>query len=883
VKEKTLPLQRMFGNLKKLWYRLTEPAASIQRSDMRRQARLLAGMMLLFILGTILALVIATVFAPAIFGWPHKNFVLTLGSIVLLIVPYTLSRTRYYRLGAAITLGAITLAVFVGSIPDRVLSQIDLLFYLIFPILLSTVFFSPHTTVVYVLMCLVVMLCLPVLIPTIPLEDMLIGPVTIILTMSALILAIDQHRRRTEADRQTVIRESENRYRMLIEQASDGIAVVDPLAHFVEVNTAFCTMLGYTRDELLRLNLTDVIVSPRGELRGVPFSDAAGDTGLIQQRLRRKDGTVLIVEISGRRLEDGRQQAILRDITARQRAEETLRQSEAAEREQRVLAEALRNTTAALVSTLDPEVVMNRILDNLDRVVPYEAANIMLVEGSTVRFAYWRGYAAGVDNFFRLSHLPLNSPALYYMWTTGLPLFIEDTATDPKWTRYAETSWVRSHAATPIRTQGQVIGFLSLDSSRPGFFTASHSERLQAFADQAAVAIENAQLYDELRHYASQLEHNVAERTAELYRSKERVEAVLTNSSDAIVVTLTNGIIEQTNPAFNISLRYRPGEAEGIPMAMLVEPDKRDLLTSAFHMVVSGYQPERLELTVCRKDGSVFDADVALSPIVEPNSQRVTGIVCSLRDITARKRMETGLRQALEKERELNELKTRFISIVSHEFRTPLATIQTTVDNLRLHLSRMTSDQATVRFEKIHTQIEHMTALLEDVLTLGRMESGRTEFNPETLDLDAFLREINDEFLQTRKVQHLTYVASGCANPVQVDRKLIRQVFTNLLSNAVKYSPADSPINVELAFEAREVLIRVKDSGIGIPTKDQMQLFTAFYRAANVGSISGTGLGLAIAKHAVDLHGGTIAVESEIGKGTTFTVAIPTPYHPSSS
>jgi signal transduction histidine kinase len=176
-----------------------------------------------------------------------------------------------------------------------------------------------------------------------------------------------------------------------------------------------------------------------------------------------------------------------------------------------------------------------------------------------------------------------------------------------------------------------------------------------------------------------------------------------------------------------------------------------------------------------------------------------------------------------------------------------------------------------------------MTALLEDVLTLGRMESGRTEFNPEPLDLDAFLREINDEFQQTRKIQHLTYVSFGCASPVQVDRKLMRQVFTNLLSNAVKYSPADSPITVELAFEAKEVFIRVKDNGIGIPTKDQMQLFNAFYRAANVGSISGTGLGLAIAKHAVDLHGGTIAVESEIGKGTTFTVAIPTLQPPSRS
>ncbi|MCC7448044.1 MAG: PAS domain S-box protein [Anaerolineae bacterium] len=844
---------------------------------MQRQARLLAGMMLLIIAGVILIVVIITVFAPPAFNWLHKNRVVTLGSIVILAVPYALSRTRYYQWGAAITLGLITLMVFVGSIPDRVPAHFDLLFFLVCPILLSTVFFQPRTTVVYVLMCLVVMLCLPVLIPTIPVDELLTGPVTLVWIMSALMLGLDQHRRRIEADRQAVIRASESRYRLLIEQASDGIVVIGPLGDYLEVNPAFCTMLGYTPDELLRFNVNDPILSE--DLSVMPFPALAGSTGLLKRCLRRKDGTPLIVEISGRRLEDGRLQAMVRDITERQRAEEALRQSEAAEREQRVLAEALRNTTAALVSTLDPQVVMNRILDNLDRVVPYEAANIMLVEGSAIRFAYWRGYPGEVDNFFRKGRLLLNSPTLYRMWTTGQPAFIEDTMVDPDWIVYAETNWIRSHTAAPIHIQGQVIGFLSLDSSRPGFFTAAHTERLQAFADQAAVAIENAQLYDEMLHYASQLEHNVAQRTAELYRSKERVEAVLTNSSDAIVVTLTNGIIEQTNPAFNIGLRYRPGEAEGIPMAMLVEPDKRDLLTSAFQMVVRGYQPERLELTVCRKDGSTFDADVALSPIVEPGSQCVTGIVCSLRDMTARKRMETGLRQALEKERELNELKTRFISIVSHEFRTPLATIQTTVDNLRLHLPRMTHEQKTVRFEKILTQIEHMTSLLEDVLALGRMESGRTEFNPETVDLNAFLREINDEFQQTRKIQQLTYVSSGNANPVRVDRKLMRQLFTNLLSNAAKYSPTGSPINIELVYEAEEVLIRVSDNGIGIPQKDQMQLFNAFYRAANVGSISGTGLGLAITKHAVDLHGGTITVESEIGKGTTFTVAIPTLQH----
>lgn len=191
-------MQRIFGNLKKLGYWLTEPADTIQRSDMRRQARLLAGLMLLILLGALFAVIIAAIVAPAAFGWPHKNFVLTFASIVTLTIPYGLSRTRHYQLGAAIALGLITLVVFLGSIPDRALSQIDLLFYLLFSILLSTVFFSPRTTVVYVAMCVGVMLCLPMLVPIIPFEEMLVGPVTIVVMMSALILAIDHYRRLTD-------------------------------------------------------------------------------------------------------------------------------------------------------------------------------------------------------------------------------------------------------------------------------------------------------------------------------------------------------------------------------------------------------------------------------------------------------------------------------------------------------------------------------------------------------------------------------------------------------------------------------------------------------------------------------------------------------------
>ncbi len=245
-------------------------------------------------------------------------------------------------------------------------------------------------------------------------------------------------------------------------------------------------------------------------------------------------------------------------------------------------------------------------------------------------------------------------------------------------------------------------------------------------------------------------------------------------------------------------------------------------------------------------------------------------------DITDRKKAEEILQQALEKEKELSELKSRFVSMASHEFRNPLAIILAITDTLSAYRQQLPEEQIEERISKIKVQIGHLKDIMDDVLLLSRMQARRVEFNPVLLHLDALCRSVLDEFESRPDVtQHLVYTCNDALREVRLDRKLMRQIINNLVANAIKYSMGGTTITVNLEYTAETVVFRVRDEGIGIPEADLKHLFEPFHRATNVSNISGTGLGLVITKESVELHGGAISVESQISVGTTFTVSIP--------
>ncbi len=254
------------------------------------------------------------------------------------------------------------------------------------------------------------------------------------------------------------------------------------------------------------------------------------------------------------------------------------------------------------------------------------------------------------------------------------------------------------------------------------------------------------------------------------------------------------------------------------------------------------------------------------------------GVIWTLLDITARIQAETQMRLALAQQRELNELRARFVAMTSHEFRTPLATILSSAELLRFYGERLPQQERFEVLRTIEDGVHRMAHMLDRVLLLGRAEAKMLEFRPAPTDLhglcQALVEELQPQLLGTRCTMDAQW--EDLPTRAAVDEKLLRHIFSNLLSNAVKYSPGGGVVRFRAQMQAPHTLVfTVSDQGIGIPPHELPHLFQSFHRASNVGAIMGTGLGLAIVKSAVDLHGGQITVHSAPMQGSCFTVTLP--------
>ncbi|MDY7021810.1 MAG: ATP-binding protein, partial [Cyanobacteriota bacterium] len=237
--------------------------------------------------------------------------------------------------------------------------------------------------------------------------------------------------------------------------------------------------------------------------------------------------------------------------------------------------------------------------------------------------------------------------------------------------------------------------------------------------------------------------------------------------------------------------------------------------------------------------------------------------------------------ELLEKEKELSELKSRFITMASHEFRTPLSLISSSAGILEDYGDRITSEKKQKHLYRIFSAVDHITELLDDVLTMNRAESEQFKLQLSSVEIVSFCSNLIEQ-VQSLTENHqiiLKAINEETDTPFstltdQFDKSLIHKILTNLLSNAIKYSPNGGIINVKLIRQDQFLLLEVQDQGLGIPLSDQVRIFESFHRAENVGTIPGTGLGLAIVKQCVDMHGGSIEMHSEIRKGTKFTVKL---------
>jgi len=240
------------------------------------------------------------------------------------------------------------------------------------------------------------------------------------------------------------------------------------------------------------------------------------------------------------------------------------------------------------------------------------------------------------------------------------------------------------------------------------------------------------------------------------------------------------------------------------------------------------------------------------------------------------KEIELMLKESLDKEKVLTEMQARFISTTSHEFRTPLTAVLSSTELLQRYGAKWTDIKKNEHYNRITESVEYLTKLLDDVLTISRTETGKINFNPESVDLFQLISECSKDTKSLMTENHefrLNYNLEE--KKFHLDRKLMRFIFSNLLSNAAKYSPTGGTISMTINQDQQQLIIEISDQGIGIPPEEVDKIFDSFYRTKNTGTIEGTGLGLAIVKRAVDLHSGDIKVTSKLNKGTTFTVTIP--------
>lgn len=657
------------------------------------------------------------------------------------------------------------------------------------------------------------------------------------------------------------LKQNETRLRAVLENFPNGaILMFDHDLAYVLVAGSVMTDLGMQREEIIGHTVSNMGLGNMGLLLEGAYRAALRGETLAPFELNYKD-RVFLVQVTSVRDEFDKVNAglvIAHDITQRKQAEAEL--------------QSLYNAISTLFKADNLLYLGQQITQTVVREFGQVDCGVLLVDydkRQMIRLARAGEYGISTNDT-----LLLDGPGLVpYAIRTGEMIYLPDVSQSPLY--MANVPQTRSEMVVPLRTTRGIIGVLDLQSQEENAFSMRDQRIILAFSERAAVAMETIQLYEQVNRHATELEWRVAKRTAELNNAKERVEDILNNSSDAIILTHADGLIRQTNPTFDNLFKYAVDEVFHWHVSEMIQPEYQHDLQVAIAATLESREPNRVEVECRRRDGNPFYADVGIAPVSELDKQKV-GLIFSIRDITQRKKAEAELRHTLEKEKELGELRTRFVSMVSHEYRTPLSIILMNASTLQKYWERLDDEQRNKRFVTIHEQIKIMTDLLDDVLTIARAEAGKLSFEPLLTDFDAFCRIIIEEVVgQPEPTHRVVYQSDASVPPTLIDHKLMRQVLTNLITNAIKYSEQNSTVHINLKYDGESITLKVRDEGIGIPEKDQAHLFEPFYRASNVGAINGTGLGLNIVKRAIEQHRGAIQYSSIAGHGTTFIIELP--------
>ena len=627
----------------------------------------------------------------------------------------------------------------------------------------------------------------------------------------------------TERKRAEVaLRDSEERFRQYFDLPLIGMAITSLEKGWLQVNDKLCDMFGYTREELVQKTWDEITYADDLESDVTQFNRIITgeiDGYVLDKRFVRKSGEIIYTAITARAVRNPDKQinyfvALVQDITARKKAEAAVRESEIRYR-------LLADNATDMVIRIDMYGDVLYVSPSVKLILGYDPAEL------------------------------IGCSAMIFIHPDDVTALAKMLMATQQGDWHNESSIYRAR-----HKQGHYIWLEAIGK-------VIHSPET---GEMEGIIASSRDISDRIR----------AEEA--LRESEERFRSIINGIQDyAIFMLSPDGRVMSWNPGAERIKGYSAQEIMGMHFEHFYTLEDQDsgkpqqVLEVA--MTTGHYADEGWRV---RKNGTRFWANVEISCLRDQNGNLI-GFTKVVSDVTERKKAEEALKLALAKEKELSELKSRFVSMASHEFRTPLATILTLTESLTYYRQKMSDEQIQTRLGRIQEQINYLTEIMNDMLQLARLQARRAEYNPNVLDLAALCQQVIEEFTsRPAPVHRIEFTYAKELPLMNLDVKLMRQILNNLISNAIKYSSVATPIAIDLQCRETTIVLNVSDHGIGIPEADLEHLFEPFHRASNIGNIAGTGLGLTITKESVELHGGSIAIESQVGIGTTFSVILPT-------
>ncbi len=632
------------------------------------------------------------------------------------------------------------------------------------------------------------------------------------------------------------------KFTLLTSTTGDGFCVVDTAGKFIDVNEVYCQMIGYSKEEILNKYIYDLEANETSE--EIKFHiDYLVETGFhrFESRHKCKDGRVIEVEVSASFSEDLQQILVfLHDITHQKIAEKQLRISNL--RYETLFTKA--GDGIVILSTKGEMISVNESFAKMHGYDVKELINRNLNELNTPSTAKFfkermRRILAGESLKFEAEHYCKNGEIINVEISTSL-ISIGDEKIIQAFNRNITDRKISEEEIRKLST------------------AVEQSQSLIIITDVNANIEYVNPYFTEVTGYKKE---EVLNRNPRFLKSGE----ISAEEYLAMWTKLTSGI------SWAGVFRNKKKNGDLYWESTIITPVKNQAGAITHYIAVKEDITEKVAV-----ENELKKYREHLEELVESRTEELDRMNVDLMEqLQRQKELEMMLRQSLGKEKELNELKTRFISTASHEFRTPLTSVLSSAELIQRYGKKWSPEKINDHIERIKKSVDYVTKLLDEVLTMSRVESGKIIFQPELINLFEFCSEIfNDVKSIYKDDRNFFFNFQPDEKEFKVDRKLLKFILSNLLSNACKYSLQNGKIELDVFKYENHLIFEVRDEGIGIPENDRQHLFEPFFRCSNSSEVSGTGLGLSIVKQSVELHNGEISVNSKLGEGSIFTVKL---------